>query len=94
MVRIIDYPKEKLDYNSILSTSPMHFGFITSWKWQCQLFVIPNKQLKWMNNLVGGFAPPCSQHKDAASPDGVDAKTKKKKKSAESLCHGSLENTK
>lgn len=47
-----------------------------------------------MNSLVGGFAPPCSQHKDAVGPDDVDAKRKRKNKSAESLCHGFLENIK
>lgn len=28
--RILDHPKEKLDYNSILFTTAMHFGFTTS----------------------------------------------------------------
>lgn len=31
IVRIINHPKETLDYNSILSTTAMHFGSTTSW---------------------------------------------------------------
>jgi len=46
-----------------------------------------------MDNLVSAFAHLYSQHKDAISPDGVDAE-RKKFSTEESLCHGALENTK
>lgn len=78
IVRIIDHPKQKLDYNM----DPVYHA-VTLWfhhtsrKWQCQLFVILNKKQKQMDNLIGAFTQLCSQHKDAVNSDSVDTERKK-----------------
>ena len=91
IVRIIDHPKENVDYNTypVYHTDALWFCH-TSRKWQCQFFVIPNKKQRWTDNLVGAFAHLCSQHKDAVSPDRVDAERKKKRHRRVSLswCSG------